>query len=157
MGAPDILAGRRADPAGALRRALAEHTSARAARGRVRRGARGRFPRTRRPSRRRALEPRALVVLEERLRPDATETIEFMREQQVDLKLISGDARSTVTAVAHAVGIPAGRRGDRGPELPADRAGLDQAAEQNTIFCRITPEQKKPLVARSATGDGSRR
>ena len=55
------------------------------------------------------LEPRALVVLEETLRPDAAETIAYMREQQVDLKLISGDARETVTAVAHAVGVP-GRR-----------------------------------------------
>src|SRR5439155_21238959 len=39
------------------------------------------------------LEPRALVILEERLRPDAAETIAFMRRQRVDLKLISGDAR----------------------------------------------------------------
>ena len=47
------------------------------------------------------------MVLEERLRDDAAETIEFMREQQVDLKLISGDARSTVTAVAYAIGATA--------------------------------------------------
>ena len=40
------------------------------------------------------LQPLALVVLEERLRPDAAETVEFMRAQQVDLKLISGDARA---------------------------------------------------------------
>ena len=32
-----------------------------------------------------------------------------MRDQQVDLKLISGDARETVTAVAHAVGVPVTR------------------------------------------------
>ena len=38
--------------------------------------------------------PLALVVLEETLRPDAAETIEFMREQKMDLKLISGDARA---------------------------------------------------------------
>ncbi len=33
-----------------------------------------------------------------------------------------------------------------GPELPDDRAGIALAAERNTIFCRITPEQKKALV-----------
>ncbi len=92
------------------------------------------------------LEARALVVLEERLRPDAAETIEFMRSQEVDLKLISGDARSTVTAVAHAVGVPQDAGVIEGPELPDDRPGLAQAAERNTIFCRITPEQKKGLV-----------
>ena len=69
-----------------------------------------------------------------------------MREQEVDLKLISGDARSTVTAVAHAVGVPADAGVIEGPELPDDRPGLAQAAEENTIFCRITPEQKKALV-----------
>ncbi len=60
------------------------------------------------------LEPRALVVLEEQLRPDAAETIEFMRRQRVDLKLISGDARQTVTAVAHGGRRSGRRRRDRG-------------------------------------------
>jgi cation-transporting ATPase E len=92
------------------------------------------------------LEPRALVVLEETLRADAAETIEFMRSQQVDLKLISGDARETVTAVAHSVGVPHEAGVIEGPELPEDRSGLALAAERNTIFCRITPEQKKGLV-----------
>jgi len=92
------------------------------------------------------LEPLALVVLEERLRPDARETIEFMREQDVDLKLISGDARSTVTAVAYAVGVPVEAGVIEGPDLPDHRSGLAQAAERNTVFCRITPEQKKALV-----------
>jgi cation-transporting ATPase E len=92
------------------------------------------------------LEPRALVVLEETLRPDASETIEFMRSQEVDLKLISGDARSTVTAVARAVGVPSDAGVIEGPELPDDRTGLGLAAEENTVFCRITPDQKKALV-----------
>ena len=55
------------------------------------------------------IAPLALVVLDETLRPDAAETIAFMREQNMDLKLISGDARETVTAVA-AVDRRPGRR-----------------------------------------------
>ena len=100
------------------------------------------------------LEPKALVVLEERLRPDAKETIEFMRSQEVDLKLISGDARSTVTAVAYAIGVPTDAGVVEGPDLPDDRARLGEVAEKNTIFCRITPEQKKALV--SALGERGR-
>jgi cation-transporting ATPase E len=92
------------------------------------------------------LEPRALVVLEEKLRPDAKETIDFLRSQEVDLKLISGDARSTVTAVAKAVGVPPDAGVAEGSELPDDRAGLGLVAERNTVFCRITPDQKKALV-----------
>ena len=93
------------------------------------------------------LEARALVVLEEKLRSDAAETIEFMREQQVDLKLISGDARQTVTAVARAVGVPTDAAVIEGPELSDTRGELAGAAEAHTIFCRIRPEQKKSLVA----------
>ena len=75
-------------------------------------------------SRRRRSSRRALVVLEETLRPDAAETIEFMREQDVDLKLISGDARADRDR-----GRPRGRRARatpasiEGPELPDDNDG----------------------------------
>jgi cation-transporting P-type ATPase E len=92
------------------------------------------------------LKPLALVVLEETLRPDAVETIATMREEQVDLKLISGDAAATVTAVAYAVGVPREAGVIEGPELPEDEEGLKKAALENTIFCRIKPEQKKALV-----------
>jgi cation-transporting ATPase E len=92
------------------------------------------------------MTPLALVVLEETLRPDAAETIATMREQEVDLKLISGDARATVTAVAFAVGVPRDAGVIDGSELPDDPEKLGEAALANTIFCRIRPEQKKALV-----------
>jgi magnesium-transporting ATPase (P-type) len=93
------------------------------------------------------LAPIALVVLEETLRPDAAETIALMREENVDLKLISGDARATVTAVAHAVGVRADAGVIEGTQLPEDPEALAEAAQRNTIFCRIKPEQKRELVA----------
>ncbi|HZO06309.1 MAG TPA: HAD-IC family P-type ATPase, partial [Solirubrobacterales bacterium] len=93
------------------------------------------------------LTPMALIVLEETLRPDAAETIEFMRHEEVDLKLISGDARATVTAVAYGVGVPREAGVIEGPDLPEDPEGLERAALENTVFCRIKPEQKKALVA----------
>jgi cation-transporting P-type ATPase E len=146
LGAPDVL--KRAGALAltpALERALAEHTGA---------GRRvvafgetaGTLPED--PAREPPppLEARALVVLEERLRPDAHETVDFMRTQQVDLKLISGDARDTVSAVARAVGVPGDAGIVEGPDLPDDRGGLGLAAERNTVFCRITPEQKQTLV-----------
>ncbi|MFL5832638.1 MAG: cation-translocating P-type ATPase [Solirubrobacterales bacterium] len=92
------------------------------------------------------LTPLALVVLEETLRPDAAETVAYMREEEVDLKLISGDAAATVTAVAYAVGVPQDAGVIEGPDLPEDEEGLARAASENTIFCRIKPEQKKALV-----------
>ena len=116
------------------------------ARRRLRRGARWAAGRPGHPATA-ASRAGALVVLEETLRPDAAETIEFMREQEVDLKLISGDARQTVTAVAYALGVDRrGRRRSRAPTCPPTPLALARVAEDNTIFCRITPDQKKALV-----------
>jgi magnesium-transporting ATPase (P-type) len=98
------------------------------------------------------ITPLALVVLQETLRPDARETIEFMRTEQMDLKLISGDAPQTVTAVAAAVGVPVGAGVIEGDQLPEGRRALADVARRNTIFCRIRPEQKKALVSALAEG-----
>ena len=146
LGAPDVLA-----QAGALeltpvlQRTLEEHTAAgrRVVAFGETSAALPTDPRSQPPPR---LEALALVALEEQLRPDAAETIEFMRRQRMDLKLISGDARQTVTAVAYAVGVPGDAGVIEGPDLPDDKAGIALAAERNTIFCRITPKQKKELV-----------
>jgi cation-transporting P-type ATPase E len=92
------------------------------------------------------ITPVALIVLEETLRADVAETIAFMREQEVDLKLISGDAKATVTAVAYAVGVPRDAGVVEGPDLPSDPEALQKVVLANTIFCRIKPEQKKALV-----------
>ena len=93
------------------------------------------------------LTPIALIVLEETLREDAAETIEFIRSEEVDLKLISGDAAATVTAVAYAVGISRDAGVVEGPDLPEDPEALTEVALANSIFCRIKPEQKRALVA----------
>ena len=146
LGAPDVLvkAGALELPP-ALKRTLDQHTAAgrRVVAFGEARGPLPNDPGTQPPPR---MEPRALVVLEEQLRSDAADTIDFMRGQNVDLKLISGDARQTVTAVAHAVGVPSDAGVVEGPDLPDDRAGIAEAAKMNTIFCRITPDQKKALV-----------
>jgi magnesium-transporting ATPase (P-type) len=92
------------------------------------------------------ISPRALVVMTENLRPDAAETVEFIRSEEVDLKLISGDARETVTAVAYSVGVPHDAGVIEGSQLPEDPEMLAEAAERNSVFCRIKPEQKKSLV-----------
>ena len=146
LGAPDVLAAAGAlELSPTLARTLEQHTAA--GRRVVAFGESGDAlpdnPGTQPPPR---LEPRALIVLEERLRPDAAETIEFMRSQNVALKLISGDARQTVTAVAQGVGVPANAGVIEGPDLPAEKSQLAAAADRNTIFCRITPDQKKALV-----------
>ena len=71
-------------------------------------------------------------MLEETLRADAAETIAFMRDQEVDLKLISGDAAATVTAVAYAVGVPRDAGVVEGPDLPDDPEALARRSRWRT-------------------------
>ena len=109
-----------------------------------------------------AVTPIALIVLEETLRPDARETIAYMRDQEMDLKLISGDAPQTVTAVASAVGIPAGAGVVTGDELPDDRTALarGRGGEHDLLPHPARAEEGAglgPGGARPVRGDDRRR
>ena len=55
-----------------------------------------------------AVTPRALVVLEQRIRSDARETLDYFAEQQVQVKVISGDNAVSVGAVTASLGVPGG-------------------------------------------------
>jgi cation-transporting ATPase E len=85
-------------------------------------------------------------VLSEGLRPDARATVDFLREQGVAIKIISGDAVPTVQAVAAAAGVPGAERAISGAELPQDPEELTRVADAVAVFGRITPEQKRELV-----------
>ena len=157
LGAPDVLASAGAlQLSPSLQRTLEQHT---AAGRRVVAFAEARGPLPSDPGSQPPppLEPRALIVLEEQLRSDAAETIEFLREQNVDLKLISGDARQTVTAVAHAVGVPRDAGVIEGPELPADNEGLAAARrEQHDLLPHHARTRRRPWSAPSRSGAASR-
>lgn len=105
-------------------------------------------------------EPVAVVVIEDHIRDDAMETIAWFKENGVDIKIISGDNPITVSEVSRRVGVD---NADKYISLE----GLSQqqvidAADNYTIFGRVSPEQKcilvKALKAKghkvAMTGDG---
>ena len=92
------------------------------------------------------IDPLAMVVLEERLRPDARETVEFLRERGVTLKVFSGDSPVTVAAVAQRAGIDAGKGAIEGASLPDDPEALADAVAAGTVFARLSPEHKRQMV-----------
>ncbi|MFD8258147.1 HAD-IC family P-type ATPase [Streptomyces griseoluteus] len=108
----------------------------------------------------RGARPVALVVLEQRLRPDAAETLRYFADQDVQAKVISGDNAVSVGAVAHKLGL-SGKAVDA-RRLPADPAGLAKAVDRATVFGRVTPQQKREMVGAlqsegrtvAMTGDG---
>jgi cation-transporting P-type ATPase E len=92
-----------------------------------------------------ALRDLGLVVLAERLRDQTRETVAFLREQGVELKVLSGDAPETVAAIAADAGLLVGRV-LRGDELPADPAALDAIVGELSVVGRISPEGKRAVV-----------
>ncbi|MFE7755901.1 HAD-IC family P-type ATPase [Streptomyces sp. NPDC057418] len=107
-------------------------------------------------------EPTALVVLEQRLRPDAGETLGYFAEQNVAAKVISGDNAVSVGAVAQKLGMPGAEHTLDARRLPAGRDDMATAIERNAVFGRVTPQQKRDMVAAlqsrghtvAMTGDG---
>ncbi|MEU0102507.1 HAD-IC family P-type ATPase [Streptomyces sp. NPDC006267] len=106
--------------------------------------------------------PTALVVLEQRLRPDAGDTLAYFAEQNVATKVISGDNAVSVGAVAGKLGLAGAENTLDARRLPADPDEMATAMEQNAVFGRVTPQQKRDMVAAlqsrghtvAMTGDG---
>ncbi|MGA4544829.1 HAD-IC family P-type ATPase [Uniformispora flossi] len=106
--------------------------------------------------------PAALVVLEQRLRHDAADTLAYFADQGVATKVISGDNAVSVGAVAAKLGIPGADHPVDARTLPDDREAMADILENNTVFGRVTPQQKRDMVAAlqsrghtvAMTGDG---
>lgn len=102
----------------------------------------------------------AMIVITDRLRRNAAQTINYFYRQGVDIKIISGDNPIAAAAVARLTGV---RNADRlldTTDMTDDE--LTEAAETYTVFGRVTPAQKKVLIAAlqkqghkvAMTGDG---
>ncbi|WP_273734543.1 cation-translocating P-type ATPase [Mycolicibacterium septicum] len=88
--------------------------------------------------------PVALVVLEQRIRPDAGETLDYFASQHVSVKVISGDNAVSVGAVAGKLGLHGETMDAR--QLPHEPEQLADALEEYTTFGRVRPDQKRAMV-----------
>ena len=108
----------------------------------------------------RGARPTALVVLEQRLRPDAAMTLRYFAEQDVRAKVISGDNAVSVGAVAGKLGLTGQVVDAR--QLPSDQGEMAKSLDEGTVFGRVTPQQKRDMVGAlqsrghtvAMTGDG---
>ncbi len=107
------------------------------------------------------LRPAVLLTFREVVRPEARQTLDYFREQDVQIRILSGDDPRTVAAVARSVGLESVACFDA-RRLPEDRDELSQVLETNTVFGRVTPDQKRHIVRAlqsrghvvAMTGDG---
>lgn len=98
------------------------------------------------------IEPMAYILISNPVRSEAKATFEYFRKQGVAIKVISGDNPKAASNIAKKAGIA-----DANKYIDVsgmDREALRQAAEQYTVFGRVSPEQKKMLVE-AIKGDGN--
>ncbi|MGX7243416.1 cation-translocating P-type ATPase [Enterococcus quebecensis] len=107
------------------------------------------------------LEPLAVLEIDDPIRQNANETLAYLREEGIDLKVISGDNPVTVSNIARRAGL-------FGYESYIDLSTMEteeevrQAVHEYTVFGRVTPQQKRTIVRElkdndhvvAMTGDG---
>lgn len=103
----------------------------------------------------------AVIVLSDIIRQNAQETLAYLTEEGIDLKVISGDNPTAVSAIAQRAGVPDAEKAIDLSTLSTE-SDVRSAALRYTVFGRVTPEQKKLLVEElkaadrtvAMTGDG---
>ena len=99
------------------------------------------------------------ILVEDEIRREAKDTLEFFKEQGVSVKIISGDNYKTVSEIARKVGL----KNLKGVDCTnLTNQNLDEIVCENDIFGRVTPHMKKRLVEAlkrngftvAMTGDG---
>jgi cation-transporting P-type ATPase E len=93
-----------------------------------------------------ALEPVALVALADELRPDVPGTIARFREEDIALKVLSGDDPDTVAALATRAGLRDAAPVHAGRLHELSDAELDGVVARGVVFGRVAPEQKERIV-----------
>lgn len=102
-----------------------------------------------------------LILIEDEIRENAVETFRYFQNQDVALKVISGDNPTTVANIASRAGIA---HSDQLIDMSSlgDDIDYDALVANYTVFGRVTPTQKKQLVMAwqraghtvAMTGDG---
>lgn len=106
------------------------------------------------------VSPVAIFVLADHIRKEAPETIKWFTDNDVEIKIISGDNPLTVSEIAKQCNVPNAEKC-----ISLEGLSVNEVAslvEQYTVFGRVTPEQKSAIVAElkrrkktvGMTGDG---
>lgn len=88
--------------------------------------------------------PIGLVVIRDTIREEAPRTLKFFREQDVKVKVISGDDPRTVSAIAQEAGLEDGDKYVDAHGVTDEE--LDSCAWETGVFGRVTPSAKRELI-----------
>ena len=91
------------------------------------------------------LSPIAFLTLSDPIRANAKDTLNFLTEQGVELKIISGDNPKTVSAIAEKAGFVDYQKAIDLSNY-SEEGEIRELAHSHSIFGRVTPQQKKLLI-----------
>ena len=93
------------------------------------------------------LQPVSVISIRDEVRPDCRDTIEVFLQNDMDLKVISGDDPVTVDALFSIADIPGERKIISGPELEAmSSEERERVILETNIFGRMKPENKEEVI-----------
>lgn len=106
--------------------------------------------------------PVALAILSDGIKEDAAEVLKKFAENDVNIKVISGDSARAVSGIAARLGLRGAERYIDMSAYAEDDPHMDEIVTKYEIFGRVTPAQKKNIVAAlkrngrtvAMTGDG---
>lgn len=107
------------------------------------------------------IKPVGFILISDKIRTEAPQTLRYFAEQGVTLKVISGDNAVTVSNIAQKAGLPHAENYCDATTLHTDEE-IAGAIEQYSVFGRVTPQQKLKFVQAlkdhghtvAMTGDG---
>ena len=86
-----------------------------------------------------------LILIQDKIRESAPSTIEYFKEQKVDLKIISGDDARSVLGIAKRAGFSDDTLAINATVLETDQDILE-AVSKYSVFGRVTPDQKRKFI-----------
>lgn len=92
------------------------------------------------------ITPLYAVVFTDTIRPNVEKTLHFFRKEGVEIKIISGDHITAVSAIARQAGLHNWSACIDMSSIGDDPQVINQLADQYSVFGRVTPLQKKLLV-----------
>ena len=88
----------------------------------------------------------SFIVIKDNIRSNAGDTLRYFKEQNVEIKIISGDNPSTVSNILRQLDFEGYDRYIEGKDLPNDYNELQKVVKEKTIFGRMTPSQKQMVI-----------
>lgn len=92
------------------------------------------------------VNPLGLIIIEDQIRPEARDTFAYFKEQNVSIKVLSGDNPVTVSQIAGKAGLEGAEKYMDARKLPEDFEELRETVEKYSIFGRVRPEQKQNII-----------